>query len=218
MRARTLNAAVCLALVVTFAAASGARAQGALVSGAIGVADTDGSTDLAVTGGVAYRFNKALGLGIEISHLPRLGSDPFGSASLVICCGYAPESRHGHATIFTTNMRLEIPTTVRRVVPFVIAGGGVAGVSLPYPIYYAVPLAATASGASTAAGTAIPSILPGPAYVTNTTIAMALTLGGGASVLLTDHVAVDADLRAVRLIANDGSTMGRFSVGASYRF
>jgi opacity protein-like surface antigen len=54
--------------------------------------------------------------------------------------------------------------------------------------------------------------------VSNTTLAMALTLGGGASILVTDHLAVDADLRVLKLLAETGRTVGRFQVGASYRF
>jgi hypothetical protein len=63
-----------------------------------------------------------------------------------------------------------------------------------------------------------PNVLPGPQVISNTTLAMALTLGGGVSLMLTDHLAVEPDLRVLKLLADDSRTVGRFQVGLSYRF
>ena len=47
---------------------------------------------------------------------------------------------------------------------------------------------------------------------------MALTLGGGASFLVTNHVGIDADLRVLHIMGNDSRNVGRFGAGVSYRF
>jgi opacity protein-like surface antigen len=206
-----------LLIVLLFACPGLVRAQGAIVNGAVGVAAADGATDLEVSGGIGYRFNRAIAFGIEFTHMPDL--DPRGVyafSQLRVCCGIGNGDFKGHATVFTTNVRVEVPTTLRRVIPFVVGGGGVASMTEKFPIYYAVPLAAQLS----ALGLSIPApnILPGPQNYSTTTLAMALTLGGGASFMVSDHLGVDADLRVLQLIADDGRTLGRFQVGVSYRF
>lgn len=202
------------------AAPQSAFAQaGALVNGAVGVVTANDSTDLEVSAGVGYRFNRALSFGLEFTHIPSFESRqpvfyPLAAAAR-ICCGLGDDDFDGHATVFTTNVRLEVPTTVRRVIPFVIGGGGLASLTEEFPIYYALPLADLAG---LGLPTSIPNILPGPQNYSTTTLAMALTLGGGGTFLLTDHLGIDADLRVLKLLAQDNRTIGRFQVGASYRF
>jgi opacity protein-like surface antigen len=215
-RMRAYRIAIILSLLL-FVPAVGVHAQsGAIANVGVGVAAADGSSDMAINGGIGYRFNRSIGFGIELTHLPSLDSGLAGGIGLRPYGGFDNDAE-GRATIFTTNVRVEIPTTMRRVIPFVVGGGGIASVTEPYPIYYATPL--NLSGAAEAlVSFPVPGILPGPQYFSNTTIAMALTLGGGASVLVTDHFAVDADVRAIRLLGETGRSVGRFSVGASYRF
>jgi opacity protein-like surface antigen len=197
-----------------------AHAQsGAVVNGAIGAAVVNDATDLEISGGIGYRFNRAIGFGIEFTHVPRL--DPNGQlafSTLRICCGIGEQRADGHATVFTTNVRVEVPTTMRHVLPFVVGGGGIASVTEKSSvIYYTVPLDNQLAGLGISIPT--PNILPGPQqFVSDTTLAMALTLGGGASILITDHLAIDADLRVLKLLANTNRTVGRFQAGASYRF
>ena len=198
-----------------------AHAQsGAVVSGAVGAAVADHATDLELSGGIGYRFNRVIGFGIEFTHVPNLDTNgQYAFSTLRICCGVGGDREaEGHATVFTTNVRVEVPTTMRHVLPFIVGGGGIASVTEKFPlIYYAVPLASQLAGLGISIPT--PDILPGPQQVvSNTTLAMALTLGGGASILVTDHLAVDADLRVLKLLAETGRTIGRFQVGASYRF
>jgi opacity protein-like surface antigen len=198
-----------------------AHAQsGAVVSGAVGAAVADHATDLELSGGIGYRFNRAIGFGIEFTHVPNLDTNgQYAFSTLRICCGVDGDRQaEGHATVFTTNVRVEVPTTMRHVLPFVVGGGGIASITEKFPlIYYAVPLASQLAGLGISIPT--PDILPGPQQLaSNTTLAMALTLGGGASFLVTDHLAVDADLRVLKLLAETGRTVGRFQVGASYRF
>jgi opacity protein-like surface antigen len=178
-----------------------ASAQGPLVHGSVAAAGSDDTTSPSFAGGVAYRFNRALGFGVELTHIDSLSSN----FPHIFCCG----DTKSRATIFTTNVRLEIPTTSSRVIPFVTAGGGVASVTQAYNVYYAALAAMAPLGLQ---------VLPGPSTVETTTASMALTLGGGASFLLTDHVAVDADLRVLHLMDDQGRNVGRFGAGVSYRF
>jgi opacity protein-like surface antigen len=194
-----------------------AHAQsGAIVNGAIGAFVSDNATNLEISGGIGYRFNRAIAFGIEFTQVPNLDTDgQYALSTLRICCGLpgGPDAQ-GHATVFTTNVRVEVPTTMRRVLPFVVGGGGIASVTEKFPIiYYATPLA-TAS-----ITVPVPDIVPGPQQlISNTTLAMALTLGGGASIMMNDHLSIDGDLRVLKLLADTGRTIGRFQVGASYRF
>jgi opacity protein-like surface antigen len=216
MRAHPIT--IIAVLVSLFAGSTPAHAQsGAIANVGVGVVATDGSSDLAINGGVGYQFNRSIGFGIELTHMPGLESGiarGFGAPTFI----RLGDDGQGHATIFTTNVRVEIPTTMRRVIPFVVGGGGIASVTEPYPIYYATPLTLSTSADALGLSFPVPNIRPGPQYFSNTTIAMALTLGGGVSVLATDHLAVDVDLRAIRLLGESGRNLGRFGVGASYRF
>ena len=217
MRTRQLTTALLLLLLL--ARPGVVRAQGgAIANVGVGVTSGEGNTDLAVNGGVGYRFNRSIGFGIEITHLPSLESN-FGGGirPLGIYADYPGDDNEGHATIFTTNVRVEIPTTIRRVIPYVVGGGGIASVTEAFSVIYALPASSLQTFPS-GIGSNSPAILPAPRFLSNTTIAMALTLGGGASLLVTDHLAVDVDLRAIRLLGQTDRSMGRFGVGASYRF
>jgi opacity protein-like surface antigen len=233
MRISRLTPALFLALV--FAHAGLAHAQGGAIANAgVGiVAAGDGGTSLAISGGVGYRFNRSIGFGIELTHTPGLDSGLTGGVirPLGIAIDGFDDEPEGHATIFTTNVRVEIPTAMRRVIPYVAGGGGIAAVTQPYPVYYALAAGGTvgangsvqytssSSSLPVPASAIYPPIYPAPQFISSTTVAMALTLGGGASVLVTDHLAIDIDLRAFQLVSDTGGrTMGRFGVGTSYRF
>ena len=203
-----LAATALLVLLVVVGAPGTARAQGALAYGSIAAAVSGDTTSPAYGGGVAWRFNRAFGLGVELSHIPSLDSDFPG----IFCCG---EDSDMSVTTFTTNVRLEVPTTSSRIIPFVTAGGGVAAVAQSYSVIYAQlanPIDLRAIGLNT-----IP-ILPQPNDLEFTNTNMALTLGGGASFLLGNHFAVDADLRLLHIMGNDSRNIGRFGGGVSYRF
>lgn len=206
---RTRFTAVLVAAAALLAVPAIARAQGALVSGSVAAAVSDGTTSPAFGGGVAWRLNRALGIGVELTHLPSISSD---FPRIYYCCDDGTEAR---ATVFTTNVRLEIPTTSTRIVPFVIGGGGVAGVTQSYGVVYAQ--LARALGLN-AVGLNMVPIMPGPSTIESTTTNMALTLGGGASFLLTDHVAIDADIRVLHIMGDESRNIGRFGGGVSYRF
>jgi hypothetical protein len=67
-----------------------------------------------------------------------------------------------------------------------------------------------------------PSLFPTRAEyrekVTASAVEMALTIGGGLSVRVARDLAVEADLRAFRLLGEDDRSVGRFGVGMRYRF
>ncbi len=201
-----------LLLAGLLAAPAAARAQGALVHASVGAAAADGQTSPAFGGGIAWRVNRALGFGVELSHLRSLASD----YPAYYCCSDDQEAR---ATVFTTNVRIEIPTTSARVIPYVVGGGGVASVTQSYSVIYA-QLAERLGLRPEIIGIGLNTIpvLPGPSELQTTSTSMALTLGGGASLLVTDHVAVDADARVLHLASDRARNIGRFSVGVSYRF
>jgi opacity protein-like surface antigen len=195
-------AAMLFAVVGVLASANAARAQGALVHGSVAAAVADGETSPAFGGGITYRFNRALGLGVELTHVRSLESD----FAYIYCCRGETDAT---ATIFTTNVRVEIPTTSSRIIPFVVGGGGVAAVSRSFPVYYGQLAQLAPLGLS---------IVPGPPALETTTTSMALTLGGGASFLVSGRVAVDADLRVLHIMGGEQRNIGRFGAGVSYRF
>jgi opacity protein-like surface antigen len=63
----------------------------------------------------------------------------------------------------------------------------------------------------------IPVVIP-PRTIMQSSTDLALTLGGGVSLLVTAHLSIDVDLRYARLIAHRDLDVGRLGVGLSYRF
>ena len=187
-----------------------ASAQGAVVHASTAAAIGDSNTGVAFGGGVGYRFNRVLGFGVELTDIE--GLDNFA-----YLFGPGFDDPDGNAIVFTTNVRVEIPTTLSHVVPFVIGGGGVASLSRSFPIVYAT-LASQVRTVLPTSQLSISPILPGPSSITSTSVSMALTLGGGASFLVTNHLSVDADLRILRLLGENNRNIGRFGGGVSYRF
>jgi opacity protein-like surface antigen len=124
----------------------------------------------------------------------------------------------GRLVIFSNNVRVDLTTTTERVTPYFVAGGGVASLrrtaDYTYPFYRFDGLA----GPSPALiGPMLPS-LPITQVVTSSSTSLALTLGGGVSVDMASHVAVQADLRLIRLFGETDRNLGRFGVGIRYRF
>ena len=199
--------------------ASPALAQsdaGAIASGSVAAAVVDSGANVSVAGSLGYRLNRVIGLGVEVTWMPTMkpalpGTTPSPYASIV----YSAPS--GDALFFTTNVRIEIPTTSRRVIPFAIGGGGVASTTQRYTVTISPVLPPVPVGL-----VAIPIILPQPLPIQSrpvtTSTDLALTLGGGVSLLVTDHFSIDVDLRSFYIRGNPGGSIGRFGVGASYRF
>jgi opacity protein-like surface antigen len=115
-------------------------------------------------------------------------------------------------------VRLEIPTTTRRVVPYAVAGGGVASLKESFVVTYRILRPALTIPELVIPDVIGPILPPMPQPVSYASIAMALTLGGGISVLATDRFSIDADLRYLGLSGDSDRHLGRFGVGVSYRF
>jgi opacity protein-like surface antigen len=134
------------------------------------VAVVDSNSDVSMTASAGYRFNRTFGLGVELTLIPSL---PHNLPS------YYPfvriDNPGGSITVFTTNVRLEIPTT-------------------PAPI---------------------PDIRA-PFTVSRTDLA--LTVGGGVSIVAIGNMTIDVDLRYLHLLGDEDQSIGRFGAGVSYRF
>jgi opacity protein-like surface antigen len=203
-------------LLFTATVASAQTSSGPIVSGTVGAVAIDSTTDFAFSVAAGYRFNRAFGLGIELTSVPDMSSEyryPFRVLPISPINYRAPD---GEVTTFTTNVRLEIPTTSARIIPFVVAGGGFAEVKQGYDLYI---LAATATFeiTSTPVGATIPTIYPPYPYV-QSSMNLALTFGGGVGLLAGEHFSIDVDLRYLRLSGQQDRNVGRFGLGASYRF
>src|SRR6476661_3027182 len=80
--------------------------SGALVNGAVGAFVSDHATDLEISGGIGYRFNRAIAFGIEFTQVPNLDTNgQYAFSTLRICCDVTGDPHvEGHATVFTTNV------------------------------------------------------------------------------------------------------------------
>jgi hypothetical protein len=210
-----------IAIVGLLTSAMPARAQsapGAVVSGSVAATVFGSGTEPSVSGAISYRMNSVLGFGIEATWLPSLPGDiPDMSDSPYLAIWIRPTE--SDAVFFSTNVRLEIPTQSQRIVPFVVGGGGVASFTHRYalgfpdlPVYPTLPTLESPSVINVSLRETLPE-----AYSSSSTNLM-LTLGGGVSLLMTQHVALDIDLRTIYVRGQSNGTIGRFAVGASYRF
>jgi opacity protein-like surface antigen len=226
----TVRAAIVLFLLLSATGAFAAEEHTASVAGIASAMNLESNTALSVSGSFEYRFNRVVGLEIDATLAPSL-TGPFrygypvlaGSSALTTWTSSTPSAaifpgptfanEDGRAVIFSNNVRVAIPTTVTRLEPFFVAGGGIASVrrtaDLDYsPIVLAPP------------GLGIPTspIRRFTQRVTSSSVDLALTLGGGVSVRTTSHLWIDADLRLFRLLGHEDRNVGRFGVGARYRF
>jgi opacity protein-like surface antigen len=190
-------------VVLVFALAAAAhpvpaRAQGATVRGLVSATSIESSTEPSFAVAVGYRTNRAVGFEVELTHVPTLTPDhdalPTSGAS----------GGNGRATVFSTNMRIEIAPLGGRVTPYVIGGGGVANVKEIFTVPSAVP-----SGV----GVVIP-----PQSITQSSTELALIAGGGVSLLMGGHASIDIDARYLRLLGERDHNVGRFGVGFGLRF
>ena len=222
MRVIHLFAAVWLTCVPAAALAQDDR--GASVAGALSATSVDSATAFSFSGAFGYRFSRVVGFELETTVVPSWKS-PF--PGYIILAGLPeaaiyPTPRFdnpgGRMVIFSSNVRIVVPTTSTRLEPYFVAGGGIASVRRTaeylYPMYPAI-LRAALSGST--------AIFPPQSRwmtdsVTSSTVDMALTIGGGLSVRAAGQLMVDVDLRMFRLLGSKDRNSGRFGVGVRYRF
>jgi opacity protein-like surface antigen len=219
-----------LLLIVVPASARAQVSHPAGIGGTIAATSMDSGTSLSFAGSFTYRFNSVVGLELEVTAVPKLDS-PFPNDPVVIqnstlvSVGSSLSSiqlfptptvtnSDGRAVIFANNVRVNIPTTSTRLEPYFVAGGGVASVRHTADFSYIDFLRLTPTP-----GIPIPAPLPRAVQrVTSSTVDLALTLGGGLSVRIASQLSIEADLRLFRLLGEEDRNVGRFGVGARYRF
>lgn len=217
---------------VFIAAPLAAQDSGAVVGASIGVSAIAGRTELTFSGSGGYRFNRYVGMEIEVSAVPAVkGAFPNGDGGVIPAGAVAPtifpgpsySNANGRAVIFTNNVRVEMPTTSDRLTPFFVAGGGAANVrrttdfTLPIGILEPVALPGVGLGAAPIVG-GTPGIRTVVEHLASTSTDLALTIGGGIAVRVVSHTTIDADLRFYRLMGTTDTNVGRFTVGVRYRF
>jgi opacity protein-like surface antigen len=223
----TTAGALVLALLCLPDAARGQDDRGASVGASVSATNMESRTELSFSGVFGYRFSRVVGLEIETTVVPSLKSPYPGvtiqglytaaspTAIIQIFPTPAFTNPNGRAVIFSSNVRVAIPTTMPRLEPFFVAGGGVASVRHTADFVYSLlPVTTPLTGL-------IPSILPLRTItqpVRSSSVALALTLGGGLSVRVASQMSVDADLRVFRLLGDEDRNVGRFGVGVRYRF
>lgn len=199
----------------------------ATVSAATNIVD---GTSVSIAGAMGYRFNPLVALGVEFMFVPSLSADipdipiPLGLGGQFGGVSYpSPAIRigddGGHATIFTTHLRLTIPTRSRRISPYLIGGAGVGAVTdtFQYTITYP-PITFTGLTGLGGATVIYPSLLPRSEFISRTTTDFTATFGGGVSFLAGDHVSFDVDARYFGIFGRRDAQIGRFGGGITYRF
>jgi opacity protein-like surface antigen len=213
---------VLLACAASATPALAQTSQGAIVSGIASAFVTDSNTAVSISVGTGYRFNRAFGLGIEFTAAPSVDSDgglPLAVPSRALPVNFLERDRQ--FTVFTTNVRLEVPTTSSRFIPYAVAGGGVANVNEDVDAIIALSSSRTSiiPGPGLVPSIDIPALYPPIPYSYRlSTTSLALTLGGGVSLLAGEHLSIDVDLRYLRILDTQNRNIGRFGAGASYRF
>ena len=213
-----VGTAVCLMPRVALAQPA---AAGPIVSGSVASAFTNDSSSLSFAGSAGYRFNRAFGMVAELTSITGIDDrSPYGDIVPLI---YPPPFRSDtDLLMFTTNVRIEVPTISGRILPFVIAGGGIASttstVKFDGPIYIASIAPDFDYGQLAPTLPAFPTLFPRDNYgITQTHLA--LTIGGGVSIAVGKHLSIDVDLREIHLSGSrTGGDIARFGGGVSYRF
>ena len=195
-----------LALVALAQPMSTDAGQGVIAGGVVAATTIESRTEMSGAAAVAFRVNRLASVGVEVTLVPTLKPDVAAlDQSTLIASNGSASGTSGRATIFTTNARIEIPRT-SRIIPYVIAGGGVANVKESFTITVPVPVPP-----------GIPVVIP-PRPVTQSSTDLALMAGGGLSIFATGHFSIDVDARYIRLIADRDLNIGRFGIGLGYRF
>jgi hypothetical protein len=216
-----IEARLAMAAMMLGALALPARAQsasGAVANGSVAAAVDGAGTDVSVAGSLGFRFNRVMGLGVELTWMNLKATTPSGVTSPYTSLVYSNE--RSDALFFTTNVRIEIPTTSRRVLPYAVGGGGAASTTSRYTV--TIRTSAPTPVVSIPPGLVIPIPIPVPVTeshaVNSSSTGLALMLGGGVSLLATSHISVDIDLRGFYIRGNPSGSIGRFGIGTGYRF
>jgi opacity protein-like surface antigen len=216
----------CLMVATSASAQTSQKAFAGVVVSATTIED---GVSPSITGGIGYQLNSTIGLGFELTFVPQLRpevpDDPddryvqpvFGS---IVGFPYPSpivtfEPDDGHAMIFTANVRLTVPTRSRRFSPYLVGGAGVGTVrdTIEFRVTYP-PILLPAFERTVL----FPEPAPFRESFSVVTTGFAATLGGGLSILTSDHWSVDADARYVAIFGSRDLQIGRYGAGITYRF
>lgn len=221
-------AIACLAWLAP--AVSAQEDRGAVVSGHVTATNIESHTDVGFDGTFGYRFTRVFGFEIEATVVPSLNgpvpnypvilsnatvwSSLGGSVATQIFPGPTISDTDGRLVVFTNNARVEIPTTSDRVLPYFVAGGGIANIRRTAQFSYLVPAIQAPGGP----GIIVPQPRPIIQPIISSSTDLALTIGGGVGLRVMKRTWVDVDLRFLRLLAYEDVNVGRFGIGMRYRF
>ena len=223
MRKSALIAAIMMAVAPPLLAQD---EQGATVGATISALNMNSTTALSFSGSAGYQFTKMIGMEVEATSAPRLrGSFPNRSTSISalstsgvlvstvtsIFPGATLKVTDGRAVFFTTNVRVQLPTTSARVTPYFVAGGGTASVRRSTDVVFPIPLAG-------APNSPIPTLRTITEHLTQSSTELALMLGGGVDVSVASRFSVGGDFRYYRLLDDQDANVGRFGAAVRYRF
>jgi hypothetical protein len=207
--------------------ASAQTTNGGIASATVSAMSIGDGTSASIAGAIGYRFNPVVALGIEYTVVPRL--TPEIPEIPIPLDGYVPvgisfpspaiavEDDGGHATIFTTHVRLTIPTRFPRISPYLVGGAGVGTITdkLQYTIAYPTLTFIGPGGQQTIVP---PRLLPRTTSVNRTTTDFTAALGGGVSFLAGGDWSFDVDARYLAIFGPRDAHIGRYGGGITYRF
>jgi hypothetical protein len=228
LRVPPVVAAVSLLVIVYSPTVSAQSISGGIASATVSAVSIEDGTSASIAGTVGYRFSATVALGVELMVVPRLTPEvPEILRPLTVSTAFdgivlpSPTitvgSDGGHATIFTGNLRLTIPTRTRRISPYLVGGAGVGTVTdkIEYTYIYP-PLTLNVPFGQ-------PMIFPSPfpprtESIDRTTTDFAAAFGGGVSFLTNDHWSLDVDARYIGIFGRRDAQIGRYGGGITYRF
>lgn len=204
-----------------------AQTGGGGVASAVVSAMQFGDPSVSIAAAVGYRFNPQVALGVEMTYAPSLTPKTPGNSIVVpafdaVTAIYPSpivdvESEGGHATIFTANFRLTVPTRSRRFSPYVVGGAGIAAVT--DTVAYTITLPPLIFSPPGGLLVPFPTLLrPQIESITRTTTDFAATIGGGIGILTSDHWSLDIDARFIGIFGQRDARVGRYGGGVTYRF
>jgi len=220
-------AAVSLLVVVCGPTASAQSGNGGIASATVSAVSIEDGASASIAGAVGYRLNSTVALGIELMVVPRLTPEvpeipsPLSAATFDGIAFPSPSitigSDGGHATIFSGNLRLTIPTRSRRISPYLVGGAGLGTVTDKIEYTYIYP-ALTLIEPFGQPIIVPPPFLPRTESIDRTTTDFATTFGGGVSFLTNDHWSIDVDARYIEIFGRRDAQIGRYGGGITYRF
>ncbi len=191
--ATVLSLATCVVVSVAPPVQGQQRSGGVIASGSV---SADPDTRWSLAGSVGYRFNTILAMEAELTWSSLKYSRP-DIANPYETVTFSRPRRD--LVSFTSNVRAELPK-FRRVLPYIVVGGGVASDSIAY----------TATITSPVTRETLPRTVQSTPY-------LGLLVGGGVGVPITHHVSIDGEFKWLYLVGAPWS-WARFAIGTSYRF